>query len=197
MKNGCPRWSVLALPLLAALGCSDPVPRPAQGNLTLSIQKPEGAGNCPVPGNQYVIAAPPGYHGPNTQMAGDRLVNGQNSSTIKCSVQGNSTFNFSGTISGTTHTTPSDHVTFTITSGTINMDKMTGTATVGVNTNGLAGNFTSPAGDCTVTVVGDNVKPGSIWATIKCPNITDPTGPGRACRVGETTTFVFENCEGA
>jgi len=130
-------------------------------------------------------------------MAGDRLVNGQNSSTIKCSVQGSSTFAFSGTIKGTTNTTPSDQVSFTITAGTISTDKMTGTASVAVNTSGLAGNFTSPAGDCTVTVVGDNVKPGSIWATIKCPNITDPTGPGRACRVGDTTTFVLENCEGA
>jgi hypothetical protein len=194
MKNGCPRWSILALPLLAAWGCSDPVPRPAQGNLTLSIQPPVGPGNCPVPGITYEIGNP---KGPNTISPGDRLIDGEHAATIKCAVNGSSTFTFSGTVKGITNTTPSSKVAFQLTNGVINTDKMTGTATVAVNTNDLAANFTSPAGGCTVGVVGDNVKAGSLWATVTCPTITDPTAPGRACSVGSITTFVLENCEGS
>lgn len=195
MMNGCPRWSVLALPLLAALGCSDPVPRPAQGNLTLSIQPPTaGTGNCPVPGSTYVLGNP---KGPNNASPGDRLIDGEHSATIKCSVKGSSTFTFSGTLKGITNTTPSAKVSLQITDGVINMDKMTGTATASVNTNDLAGNFGSTAGGCTVSVVGDNVKPGSLWATMTCPNIADPTSPGKACSIGPITTFVLENCDGA
>lgn len=192
MMNGCPRWSVLALPLLAALGCSDPVPRPAQGNLTLSLQPPTmGTGTCPVPGRTYVIGNP---NGPNSNNAGDRIIDGHGA-TIKCSVQGNGTFTFSGTIKGTTGTTPSDQVTLTMTNGTIN--STTGTVTASVNVTQLAGNFSSPAGGCMVSVVGDNVKPGSLWATVMCPTISDPSAPGKSCSVGPITTFVLENCDGS
>jgi hypothetical protein len=193
MMNGCPRWSVLALPLLAALGCSDPVPRPAQGSLTLSIQPPVGAGNCPVPGTTYVIGNP---KGPNSGFAGDSLIDGEHGATIKCAVNGSSTFTFSGTIKGITNTTPSSKVAFQVSNGVINMDRLTGTATVAVNTNELAGNFASPAGACTVGVVQDAVKAGSLWATVTCPSISDPTSPGKACSVGSITTFVLENCDG-
>lgn len=197
MMNGCPRWSILILPLLAAMGCSDPVPRPAQGNLTLSIQQPVGAGTgtCPVPGNTYVIA-PPGQ-GPNSADPGTRVIDGQNGTTIKCSVHGDSTFTFSGTIKGQTSSTPSDQVTLTITNGTVNMDKATGTATMTANTSGLLGNFSSAAGACTVNVVSGNVKAGSIWATASCPVISDPSSPGKGCSIGPTTTFVLENCDGS
>lgn len=194
MMNGCPRWSVLTLPLLAALGCSDPVPRPAQGNVTLSIQPPVGTGNCPVPGSTYVLGNP---KGPNSLVAGDRLIDGEGGSTIKCSVQGSSTFTFSGTLKGNTNTTPSSKVSFQITNGVVNMDKLTGTATVAVNTNELGGTFTSPMGACTVGIVNENVKAGSIWGTVTCPTIADPTSPGKACSVGSITTFVLENCEGS
>jgi hypothetical protein len=191
MMNGCPRWSFLTLPLLAALGCSDPVPRPAQGNLTLSIQPPAGAGTCVMP-QTYVVGNP---KGPNNAMAGDRLIDGEHGATIKCSVHGSGPFTFSATIKGLS--SASDPVTLTITNGTINADKMAGTATVAVNTPQLANTFSSAAGACPVTVVGTNVKPGSLWATVSCPNITDPSTPGKACSVGPITTFVLENCDGS
>ena len=198
MMNGCPRWSVLTLPLLAALGCSDPVPRPAQGNLNLSIQ-PANTGSCPVPGKTYVIAAPPNYKAPTSSgvviTPGDRLIDGEHDATIKCSVHGSGSFTFSGTIKGLTK--ESERVTFTITNGVINTDKMTGTATIAVNTTQLPANYTSPVGACAITVVGDNVKPGSLWASAACPSITDPSSPGNACRVGDSTTFVLENCDGS
>src|SRR6187551_2268097 len=97
MMNGCPRWSFLTVPLLAALGCSDPVPRPPQGNLTLSIQKP-ATGTCPVPGKTYIVGNP---KGPSSGSAGDRLVDGQNGASIKCSVKGSGPLTFSGSIKGT------------------------------------------------------------------------------------------------
>jgi hypothetical protein len=192
MMNGCPRWSFLAVPLLAALGCSDPVPRPPQGNLSLSIQKPTtGSQTCPVPGKTYVLGNP---DGPNSAMPGDRLIDGENGATIKCSVKGGGPFNFSGTLKGTS--SESDKVTMTISSGVINADKLTGTATVGVYTPQLAGTFTSPDGGCTVGVVGNQVKAGSLWATISCPTISYPS-TAQSCSVGTTTTFVLENCDGS
>jgi hypothetical protein len=192
MMNGCPRWSFLTVPLLAALGCSDPVPRPPQGNLTLSVQKPvSGALTCPVPGKTYVVGNP---DGPNSSMAGDRLIDGENGATIKCSVKGSGPFNFSATIKA--RSSESDMVTLTITNGVINADKLTGTASVGVYTPQLAGTFTSTEGGCTAGVVAGNVKPGSLWATISCPIINYPS-TGQACSVGTTTTFVLENCDGS
>lgn len=199
MMNGCPRWSYLTLPLLAALGCSDPVPRPAQGDLKLSIQPPTGTGTCPVPGKTYEVAAPPNYNPPIADGAnpvpGDRLIDGEHGASIKCSVHGSDSFTFSGTIKGLS--SESDKVTFTITNGMINTDKKTGTATIAVNTTQLPANYTSAAGACTITVVGTNVKPGSLWATAKCPSISDPSSPGSACSIGETTNFVLENCDGS
>jgi len=192
MMNGCPRWSFLTVPLLAALGCSDPVPRPPQGNVTLSVQKPTtGSLTCPVPGKTYVVGNP---KGPTTAAPGDRYIDGENGATIACSVKGGGPFNFSATIKASS--TESDKVTMTITSGVINADKKTGTATVGVFTPQLAGTFISPEGGCAVSVVGDNVKPGSLWATVSCPIINYPS-TGQACSVGSITTFVLENCDGS
>jgi len=193
MMNGCPRWSFLTVPLLAALGCSDPVPRPPQGNTTLSIQvAATGPSNCPVPGKTYIVGNP---KGPNSSDAGDRLIDGEHGATIKCSVHGNGPFTFSGTIKGLS--SESDKVTLTMTNGVVNADKLTGSVTVAVNTPQLAGNFTSAEGACTVGVIGGNVKPGSLWATLSCPVITEPT-TSKTCGVGmPTTTFVLENCDGS
>ena len=192
MMNGCPRWSFLTVPLLAALGCSDPVPRPPQGNLTLSVQHAStGSPTCPVPGKTYVVGNP---KGPNSADAGNRFIDGENGATIKCAVTGGGPFNFSGNIKALSGT--SDFVTMTITNGVIAADKLNGTATIAINTPQLAATFTSPPGMCTLTVVGGNVKPGSVWATAYCPSVTD-TSTGKACSIGTTTTFVFENCEGS
>lgn len=196
MMNGCPRWSILALPLLAALGCSDPVPRPAQGDLNLSVQTPStGGGVCPVTGRTYVVAAPPKYTAPTELDPGDRLIDGEHSSTIKCTVKGSSTYTFSGTITGNTAQT--DRVNFSMSDGIVNMDKLTGTVSVGVFTTQFAATLQSPPGGCSVTVVNSNVKPGSLWAKVTCPTISDPSAPGKACSVGPTTIFVLENCDGS
>jgi hypothetical protein len=190
--NGYRQWWFLTVPLLAALGCSDPVPRPAQGNLNLSVQQAlVGAANCPVPGKTYVVGNP---KGPTAAVPGDRLIDGQNGASIKCSVHGGGPFTFSGTIKGLS--SESDKVALTITNGTVNADKLTGTATIAVNTPQLAGTFTSAEGGCTISVVNQNVKGGSIWATAKCESVTEPT-TAKTCAVGDTTTFILENCDGS
>jgi len=198
MMNGCPRWSILTVPLLAALGCSDPVPRPPQGNLKLSVQTPTtGSATCPVPGKTYIIGNP---NAPDANQPGDRLIDGEHSATIKCSVKGSGPYTFSGTVQAVS----SEHakVTLTITNGMINADKLTGTATVGLFTTDLAGTFNSPEGGCAVKVISGNVKPGSLWAQFSCPSITE-TSTGKACSIGpdpigsSITTVVFENCDGS
>jgi hypothetical protein len=192
MMNGCPRWSFLTVPLLAALGCSDPVPLPAKGDATLSVQQPPtGAATCPVPGKTYVVAK---KKGPNTTDAGDRFIDGEDGATIKCSVKGGGPFTFSATIRALS--TESAPVTLTLTSGVINADKLTGSATLAVNTPELANTYTSAVGACTIGVVGGNVKAGSLWATISCPLITD-SSTGKGCSIGTITTVVLENCEGS
>ena len=197
MMNGCPRWSFLMVPLLAALGCSDPVPRPPQGNLVLSIQPPMGTGVCMVSGKTYALGNPtPPTVGPPAK-PGDRLIDGEHGATIKCSVHGAGPATFSGTIKGITKDSEANRVSLIITNGIINADKMTGTATLAVNTTQLPNTLTSDANACTITVVGDNVKPGSLWATATCPNIKDPSAPGSACSVGPITNFVLENCDGS
>src|SRR3954469_20366556 len=100
MMNGCLRWSFLTVPLLAALGCSDPVPRPAQGNMTVSIGDPTGF-KCPASAITYQVGnpkAPSVTATPNDP--GDRLIDGEHNAKIKCSVNGNGPFTFSGTIQG-------------------------------------------------------------------------------------------------
>ena len=192
MMNGCARWSFLTVPLLAALGCSDPVPRPSKGNLTLSVQPPKGAGTCSVTGKTYVVAAAKGV-GPKPSSPGDRVVDGENGATIKCSVHGSGPFTFSGTIKGIS--SGSDRVTFTITNGVIGADRLTGTASIAVNTTQIPNTLASDG--CAVAVVQDAVKPGSLWATVTCANINDPSSPGIGCSVGPDTTFVIENCDGS
>jgi len=131
--------------------------------------------------------------GPNTVSPGDRLVDGEQGASITCSVRGaGSSYTFSGAIRGATG--QGDLVDLEMTDGSIT--GQTGSVTLSVNTPQLASRFTSTAGGCTVTVIGDNVKSGSVWASVACSAITDPSTPGVTCSVGSVSTFVFENCDG-
>ena len=188
MMNGCPRWSFLTVPLLAALGCSDPVPRPPQGNLTLSVQP---GMSCPVNGKVYQVGNP---KPPDTITPGDSLIDGENGASIKCSVRGSGPYTFSGTIQA--RSKENDRVTLTITNGVVNADKLTGTATIAINAPQLSNTYTSETGSCAVTVINGNVKPGSMWATVKCDKVLEPS-TGTSCAVGTDTTFVLENCDGS
>lgn len=163
--------------------------RPAQGNLTLSIQPPlsSDSGSCPEPGHTYVVGNP---KGPNSVSPGDRLIDGEDGVIIECSVRGTGPY----TVSGTIQSNGTDGVNLSITDGVIETDDNTGTASVSVYTSTLGGIFSGVG--CTLAVVNDNVKSGAIWATVYCPTITS-SKPGQACAVGSITTVVFENCDGS
>jgi hypothetical protein len=200
MMNGCPRWSFLTVPLLAALGCSDPVPRPPQANLTLSIKKPpSGSGSCPVTGMTYQVGNPtPPTLGPPPQ-EGKRVISGEHGASIQCSVKGSGPFTFSANIKATT--TTGDPLTVSVTNGVINADKATGTAQLNVYTKELSGSFISDTAGCTVGVVGDNVKPGSIWVSISCESIKN-SSTAQECSVDpvgspKSSNFILENCDGS
>lgn len=162
----------------------------AHANLTLAVQ-PANHGSCPVTGKTYVVGNP---SGPNSVMPGDRLIDGEQGAKVQCSVLGSGPYNFSGSIRGTS--SEGDVVTVKFSDGIVNQDKQTGTATLSVYTPQLASTFVSAAGSCTVSVLGDNVKAGSLWATVSCPSITEPAA-GQTCAVGPISTFVFENCDGS
>jgi len=164
----------------------------AQGNLALSVQtSTTGSANCPVAGRTYLIGNPTA---PSFSSPGDRFLDGESGATIECSVRGSGPYAFSATIQALS--SQSDAVKLNITNGIINADKTTGSATVSVFTPQLAARYVSAEGSCPVTVVGQNVKSGSLWAMVSCPSVADAT-TGQTCSVGLATTFVLENCDGA
>jgi len=166
--------------------------RLAQGNLTLSVQKSTAANsNCPTSGKTYVLGAPTG---PSGVSAGDRLIDGENGSSIHCSVRGSGPYTFDGTISGTSSENATAKVT--ITNGVISADGQQGTATISVFTPDLAGTFSSAEGGCAVSVVNQQIKHGSMWAMFSCPSVTLPAS-GQACSLGAISAFVLENCDGS
>lgn len=165
---------------------------PAQGATSLQIGGPSST--CPVPGNVYPLGKP----APTEVDPGQSLVDGENDTKISCSVRGTGPYTFAGSLHGTSTDTQSDPITVTFSNGTINADKLTGTVSVSVFTPELDGTFTSGSTPCTVTVINQQVKGGSIWANFSCPTLSLP--PSTVCSSGvapSVSTFVFENCEGS
>jgi hypothetical protein len=200
MMNAYPRWSFLAVPLLAALGCSDPVPPPAQGAMTLYIGSPVtpvDQMSCPVTQTYQVGAVDSKtkmVSAPTSTSTGESIISGESGATITCSVKGsNGTFAFSGSIHGIT--TQGSQVSLQFNGGTIGPD-MTGTANVVVYTPELSSNFSSPTGTpCTVNILEGQIKGGSMWATFSCPQIASP--PSGLCGISAQSAVVFENCAGS
>jgi hypothetical protein len=167
------------------------VPMP-QGDLTLSVQttaEDTDSTLCPVHGKTYVIGAP---QGPSSETPGIRLIDGENGAKISCSVKGAGPYSFSGTIQATS--SELDEVTLTITDGVVDADKLTGSASISVFTTDLRQTYDSQVKACPITVVGGQIKRGSIWATFSCPSIY-PSNLG-VCIIGPSA-FVLENCDGA
>jgi hypothetical protein len=188
------RWSFLAVPLLAALGCSDPVPLPAQGAITLSVRLPTSTvnGTCPDSGTTYYVGAP---NAPTTGSPGNSLVDGDKGAHIGCSVKASGGgFAFSGSLAASTTQGAPFPITVTFSNGVVDASG-NGTADIGVYTPKLSATYTSTAA-CTVKVLGSplQVKGGSIWASFSCPSITYP--PMNLCEVG-SSVVVFENCDGS
>ena len=207
MKNACSRWSFLAVPVLAAFGCSDPVPLPAQAAITLQIGGPSTT--CPEPGNIYpvgrLVVDPSDptkmrkiAQAPSDSDPGHSVVDGEGGTTVSCSVQGKGPFTFSGSLHATATDAAEDPITVTFSNGVVNSDKKTGTVSVDVFTPQLDGTFSSGTTPCTVTVINGQIKGGSIWADFSCPSLTTP--PSGVCTSGvppSVSTVVFENCDGS
>ncbi|MES1173565.1 MAG: hypothetical protein ABUL62_04480 [Myxococcales bacterium] len=188
------RWSFLAVPLLAALGCSDPVPLPAQGAITLSVRLPANttSGTCPDSGTTYESGSP----APSTGNPGGSLVDGDKGARVSCSVKpSGGGFAFSGNFAANTTSGESFPITVTFSNGVIDANG-NGTADIGVYTPKLSQTYSSSVA-CTVNVLGSpkQVKGGSIWASFSCPSITNP--PSGLCAVGSNSVVVFENCDGS
>ena len=207
MKNACSRWSFLAVPILAAFGCSDPVPLPAQAAINLQVGGP--GSTCPGPGNVYPVGRlitdpsdPTKKHKialfPSDTDPGKSVVDGESGTTVSCSVRGKGPFTFSGSLHATSNDAMQDLITVTFSNGVVNSDKATGTVDVGVFTPQLDATFTSGSMPCTLKVINQQVKGGSIWADFSCPSLTAP--PSGVCSSGVTpsvSTVVFENCDGS
>ena len=204
MMNACPRWSFLAVPVLAAFGCSDPVPLPAQGAATLGLYDAQDAssGSCPIIGGKsYQVGAKKKVgtvtmvQAPNTLTPGLSVIDGESGTSVSCSVKKTSagTYAFSGSLHASTG--ENDPITVTIVNGTIAADQVMGSGEVSIFTPQLAGTFDSGATPCAFTVINKQVKGGSIWASFSCPSIAQP--PSHACSVVNSSVIVFENCSGS
>lgn len=196
MMNACLRWSFLAVPLLSALGCSDPVPPPAQGAVTLDLSQPVPTVDqmfCPIT-KVYQVGAKDSKTmatlAPTVQDPGESVISGENGSTISCSVTGGGgNFKFSGSLHASTP--EGDLILVAFQNGVIS--GTTGTADVSVYTPQLSSNFAGTG--CTINVQNNQVKGGSIWATFSCPQIS--AAPSGLCGISADSTIVFENCSGS
>ncbi|MEP7050917.1 MAG: hypothetical protein ABJB12_11205 [Pseudomonadota bacterium] len=200
MMNACTRWSFLAVPVLAALGCSDPVPLPAEGAVTLGLQGPMQVTqtSCPVgAGRSYQVgfrAKDGSVQAPTEILPGKSVIDGENSTVVSCSVhkQSDGSYAFSGSLQAPS--SEHDPINVTISNGLISSDGVTGTGAVSVFTPQLAGTFASGSTPCTFKVIKNQVKGGAIWASFSCPSIAQP--PQNVCSI-VSSIIVFGNCAGS
>lgn len=195
MNLSSSRWCVMAAVAYGALGCSDPVPLPAQGaiNTTVSSVSPPVAGKACSAGASFTFEVPEvRTDHPTEVLTGTyykhKVIDGDNRASVKCAVRGSSTFTFSGNLL-------LNGEGMEVTSGTVDAS-LKGTATITVkNSQHLSSSLISPASSCAISVVttekGPQVKAGSIWAHFSCPSVEAP--PSDSCAA--EGYFVFENCE--
>jgi hypothetical protein len=175
------------------------VPPPAQGAFIAEVRSvsPAPAGKSCPSGAAFtydvpdVTSQPIPPKGPETLTALrylHKIIDGEDSSTVACTVSGGSTFRFSGKISLAGKG-------IEITGGTLGADKK-GTASITVsNSVKLSSPLAAPTPNCTIDAApaSDNnfqVRPGSMWASYSCPNVEH--APSDYCKADGF--FVLENC---
>jgi len=188
------RWCVTAVVALAALGCSDPVPPPAQGAFTARITSvsPAPTGKSCPSGASFAYDVP---DVPDTMPTEEltpfnyshKIVDGEPDSAVSCKVSGQGSF-FEGRIAFSGKS-------LEIRSGSLGADlKGTARITVG-NSQKLSTTLLSPSANCKIDAKADGnrleVAPGHIWATFDCPSVESP--PSDYCAA--KGTFVLENCD--
>lgn len=193
------RWCVTAVVALGAVACSDPVPPASQGAIWVAIQS-----NSPAPaGKSCPSGTSTSYDVPNvdpqiipSEVLDDDtylhwIVDGQNQSSVSCTVKGGDTFSFSGRLKGPTK---GGLGSIEISDGTLDATHK-GTATITISdTAALSQSLASPSAACTIDAVKGNgnhqVQPGSIWASFTCSSVE--AQPSDYCKAHGF--FVLENC---
>jgi hypothetical protein len=199
------RWCVTAVVALGALGCSDPVPPPAQGAFIAEVRSGVAGRQCPsgasitydVPAIAATDPTPQCQQRPATSCKLDadtylhHVINGEDGVDVSCSVKGKSTFTFEGQVR-------SGGQSIAISGGTLGADGK-GTARITLaksNTPGFSNALSSAPGACTIqAMVGPDgklqAKGGSMWASYTCPVVLHEPGEGCAA----SGYFVLENCD--
>jgi hypothetical protein len=176
------------LGVLWTIGCSDPVPPPAQTSLFFVVGQPNvpGAG-CALGGAQFANIG-----GPPSSPRGDpgpREVDGQNGASIGCKVSGSGSFSVSGTAQkGAT--------SFVLLGGSAQAGGE-GSGKISIASPATAGKQLTSTNDKPCRLLLNRtpfqVAPGNIWAEFFCDLIVNSTQPGSQC--GLHGEIVFENCE--
>jgi hypothetical protein len=174
------------LTALGALGCSDPVPPPSQGGVSINIgpasPQPDGTSCQRTTGHNALIGNPP----PTQSAKGGPVVDGEGGAEVSCRVSGAGRFSVSGKVKA-------GSVTFSLRGGELSAEKDgTGTGSVAsFDTKGL--NLSAPTTTpCTLTTV--QVKAGAAWGRFECNAYVDSQSPTNAhCR--STGVFLLENCD--
>ncbi len=163
----------LVLAPVALLACSDPPPPTAQGGVyyeVSSASNPPSGTACDLPGGYNVGLGnpPPDADGEDP---GKRIVDGEHSVSVSCSVSGDKTVTFNGEIKGTQVIEGIGNKPARLKiSGTINEDG-TGTGEVTVLTqDGFSYNNTDPCTLQGVVIDGKNQWGDDlVWTTFDCP----------------------------
>jgi hypothetical protein len=119
-----------------------------------------------------------------------KIIDGESSSKVNCSVKGKSTFTFGGRIELGPRA-------LEISNGTMDAS-MKGTARITLTDSGMPGfshALSAPSANCTIDASmasggGLQVKAGSMWAAFNCPSVE--AQPSDYCKADGF--FVLENC---
>jgi len=198
-------WSLsAALAALVVAGCSDPVPPAPRGNLVFTLTGcTTYSGGVGAQLGQDVPVATKSVQLPATDgtRPGRRIEDGQEGSSISCTVDGGDTNRIEARISGT-QSHPSaqfvENVGIVISDGFLQKTETggTGQANITLHTGGVY--YRTPeGGSCTLSLESsrtDNqftVDAGRVYARFDCAALEDP--PTTGCRA--SGAFVLERCE--
>lgn len=193
------RWCFTAVVALGALGCSDPVPPPAQGAFWANVKSvsPVPPGKMCPSGASLTFDVPTVDPNANPPETLDRdtylhkLVDGEDKAEVSCTVKGKTSFTLEGTIK-------LGNKSLAISNGTLG-DNKKGTARITLRDSGVpgfSGALSAPSANCVIDAAaasGNNfqVKAGSIWGHFDCPSVEQ--APSDYCKADGF--FVLENCD--
>ncbi len=167
--------------MLAAAGCSDPVPSSAAAGLNLNVGV---AASCPMmSGFPDDLGNPP----PTMTSSGAPVFNGEAGVSVSCTLRdtGGGSYAVSASI-----TSRDPRVAFGLNDGTINIADGKGTGAVSINSTSLESTIDSKDTPCTLSVIAIQADKQALWAHFDCSRLSG--NPSPICQAhGE---FVLQNC---